>query len=627
MGVFKFFGDWVKIRFPLAITPTTPSDVAGLAIDLNGLLHSVASKIYQYGKDIPKEEWRIRQNTVRTNMNLLAVDFVRALGNELTRILDEIRPKEYLIIAVDGIAPVAKMQQQKQRRYKAAALRYQEGQAFDNAVFTTGTEYMRNIDLYLRDWLEVHRDIIPPLTIYSSHLVPGEGEHKIMQYYRETINHDLIGAHVIYGMDADFILLSSVNPLKNIYLKRERRNEVLSIDAMWSYLKNSISSHDDFMVITFLVGNDFIPHQLAFTDMLTTIDTLVDKYKELGVPLTDNNGIIWETYSLFLQEIAKLEPQLLGNLYSQEDSPAIIAASVKDGEFNYNVFRKSWYDVTLGARGKYNLDAYVAETNSIREQCENYFNMIHWCYNYYKGKPINKEWFYRYHFAPLLTDLSDYSIQMTKGPVMEDVVFNINPLDQLVSVLPTASIDLLPLEVRNLANPFSPIGYLYPEKFSVEVLGYFKGEANYGVSLIPFVDIVSVVEAIDDLHLERKVLDLFDKGSDRIIKPNEEEVRAYYESLFRPKLAENLIVENRVTEFRGTQLSHPIGRGVQYRGRGTRGSPSPRGRGRGRGNPVFQPTGPSVTAFAGQRNVGPQAYNMPTRLPNPRQRIVTGSQF
>ena len=56
--------------------------------------------------------------------------------------------------------------------------------------------------------------------IYSSYLVPGEGEHKIMKYLRD--NRDTIakmdGSHVIDGNDSDHILLALGYNLPGLFI-------------------------------------------------------------------------------------------------------------------------------------------------------------------------------------------------------------------------------------------------------------------------------------------------------------------------------------------------------------------------------------------------------------------------
>ena len=54
--------------------------------------------------------------------------------------------------------------------------------------------------------------------IIISDTTEGEGEHKILQYIKM---HELENS-VIYGLDADLIMLSIVSRIKNIYLFKRK---------------------------------------------------------------------------------------------------------------------------------------------------------------------------------------------------------------------------------------------------------------------------------------------------------------------------------------------------------------------------------------------------------------------
>ena len=57
--------------------------------------------------------------------------------------------------------------------------------------------------------------------VFSSHSVPGEGEHKILSYIKKNCNDTNDTNIVVYGLDADLIMLSLVSNINNVYLMRE----------------------------------------------------------------------------------------------------------------------------------------------------------------------------------------------------------------------------------------------------------------------------------------------------------------------------------------------------------------------------------------------------------------------
>ncbi|KAK9467515.1 XRN 5'-3' exonuclease N-terminus-domain-containing protein [Lipomyces arxii] len=154
------------------------------------------------------------------------------------RVVSMARPRKVLMIAVDGVAPRAKMNQQRSRRFRSArdakdkddqtAKMVEEmearGQAIDDSmkgkrswdtnVITPGTPFMAKLAAAIRYWTTYKLNTDPGWKdlkiIISDASIPGEGEHKIMEFIRsqrQSPQHDPNTTHCIYGLDADLIML------------------------------------------------------------------------------------------------------------------------------------------------------------------------------------------------------------------------------------------------------------------------------------------------------------------------------------------------------------------------------------------------------------------------------------
>lgn len=104
-----------------------------------------------------------------------------------------VRPRRLLFLAVDGVAPRAKMNQQRARRFRAAKdaasqaerelkeakgdekLKQLDGDRFDSNCITPGTEFMVRLQTQLEYFLQTKMSIDPiwqrPRIVLSGHEV------------------------------------------------------------------------------------------------------------------------------------------------------------------------------------------------------------------------------------------------------------------------------------------------------------------------------------------------------------------------------------------------------------------------------------------------------------------------
>ena len=171
---------------------------------------------------------------------------------------------------------------------------------------------------------------------------------------------------------------------------------------------------DDFILMCFLVGNDFVPTIPTIAILEDGIDIMFDVYKTVckehghltRVKNKEDPLMVFRTESLsnFLKLLAQNESQLM------EDK-----MNSKDSYFPDDILQKNCQS---DAEGKYhiNFDQYkqdyytkkFSEDYSIQDICNEYLTGLQWVITYYKKGSPDWRWFYPYYYGPFLSDLGEH---------------------------------------------------------------------------------------------------------------------------------------------------------------------------------------------------------------------------
>ena len=404
---------------PVDTTRTNPNgeEFDNLYLDMNGIVHPCS---HPEDRPAPKDEEEMMLEVFRYT----------------DRVVNMVRPRKILMIAVgksfilnlplsakllltvafpDGVAPRAKMNQQRSRRFRSAQdaqekeadkqeliklLKQQNGgslpaeneesitkKAFDSNSITPGTPFMDILAQSLRYWCQYKLNTDPGWAkikvIISDATVPGEGEHKIMSFVRSqraSPDHDPNTRHVIYGLDADLIMLGLATHEPHFRVLREDvffqqdkarmcklcgqkghdaqncRGEVkekdgefdekdkavtlkpfiwLHVAVLREYLAVELSvpglpfrfdlerAIDDWIFMCCFVGNDFLPHLPALEIREHGIDTLTTLWKDnlpsMGGYVTKDGHIDMDRAQCILDGLAKQEDAIFKRRKEQED--------------------------------------------------------------------------------------------------------------------------------------------------------------------------------------------------------------------------------------------------------------------------------------------------------------------
>lgn len=269
---------------------------------------------------------KIKESFPNLTSNELEKKMFMRIKNYLTYLFNFVDATKTNGTFVDGPAPLAKMVQQRKRRYKSIEetiarneikLKHNKpiNNNWNNNVITPGTEFMENLHIKLLSYFELKSKKCN--YIYSSYHTNGEGEHKLLQKIKSIVKKDEVV--VIYGLDADLIFLAMTCEIENVYLLRESQQLGIKIEVGELYdpiedvaqeltyvsikeLKkafneevcNLMSKRDDInidvikdtdftndlIVICFLLGNDFLPHFPSLSISKGGLDTILDVYVE-----------------------------------------------------------------------------------------------------------------------------------------------------------------------------------------------------------------------------------------------------------------------------------------------------------------------------------------------------------
>lgn len=584
-------------------------------VDMNGLIHPCCHDTHPLPEPETEEE------------------MLERCFDQLDLLVQIVQPQKCLILCIDGVAPRSKMNQQRIRRFRSAQEK-RENEAiaaecadeiiqkyglppprvrerWDSNVITPATAFMERVGIAL-EWFILKKlnedESWRHLTvIFSDAMMPGEGEHKIMNYIRglrATPEYNPNTTHVIHGMDADLICLGLITHEYHVSILRNQLNEAFQPDhSRFSYFnletfRNSLKFDfgditnmnfenvvDDFVFLCFLVGNDFLPHVPLISIKAKSIELLLDHYVRHfpnHLYLTKNGEVNFSRLHEFLQKFVANEKEELKRQYNfskraklraqlnvkdrvkkaeaeieglaestriirqeeetadtvenqfvstlsdrhntffrrlQEKSDELFAlhTSIQQEQLRLVVdkqpltfsylstdYQNAYYFSKFGwreaepAAAKNNPEALQKK---ITQCCAEYLRGVQWVMRYYTQGCPSWDWFYPFHYAPLLEDLANFTgvvdVKMVVGSPL-------HPILQLLAVLPRESVAALPEELHAaVQNKDSSLDPFYPDDLDPD---YSEANFSYQAVLrLEFVDCEKMKGAVEGLiHLKEK---------------------------------------------------------------------------------------------------------------------------
>uniref|UniRef100_A0A6C0D671 Xrn1 N-terminal domain-containing protein n=1 Tax=viral metagenome TaxID=1070528 RepID=A0A6C0D671_9ZZZZ len=421
-----------------------------------------------------------------------------------------IKPRDLVYIAFDGVAPFAKMEQQRTRRYKAQFMTKIENNKnqWNTSAITPGTQFMTKLcNAINKHFIGSEKKYNIDRIITSCSDEPGEGEHKLFQYIRNTTKSRKIA---VYGLDSDLIMLSifHLKYCTDIFIFREAPEflkssipvdvhskddephfldikhlaSCINAEMACKYHEPDLRRTVDYVFMCFLLGNDFLPHFPAMNIRTHGITALLDIYRKcIGSHsgrffISNSNEIIWKHVKIFIYEVAKLEYRFLVNEYFVRDNfdkrtyPETTNEEkqevLKNAPIIYRAEEKYICPEEPYWENRYYKTLFHSSGDDVKNICTNYLEGLEWVFTYYTNECVDWKWKYNYHYPPLFADLVKYI------PTDEHVFIekkSKNPFSsnaQLSYVLPATLHYLLPDKINSVIK--EKYTSSYPESYSFQ---------------------------------------------------------------------------------------------------------------------------------------------------------------
>ena len=324
------------------------------------------------------------------------------------------------------------MRQQRQRRFKAIWEKSRQagtGQggldSWDKNAITPGTDFMMRLCSQLAN----SKKFTGKKYIFSGVDEPGEGEHKVMNAWRNQIAGMHKKNNALYGLDADLIVLSMLNRkyVGNVWLFREevKDGQIVRMEDgeekfVWfdiPSLERSLNSKrqwiDNYLFTMTILGNDFLPSGLSLKLREDGHDKLRQVLNTISEKDTGVRGLI-KLFRNFASDEDERIQHFIARKISLGDSIGVETglgeknwplARVWEDEGrlmeNHLTLRRDWQEIYL------QLYFHGASRETI---CREYVRGLHWTWNYYTGidQTDRWTWFYPWHAPPLWSWLVKY---------------------------------------------------------------------------------------------------------------------------------------------------------------------------------------------------------------------------
>jgi 5'-3' exonuclease len=541
MGIPSYFQSIIKKNPNKCFPKRNRVNIDYLCLDFNCCIHGCVRKV-------EKKYWSSPPEILEQKIIYEVVKYVNY-------ILDFVKPNKGLCIFVDGLVPMAKMRQQRDRRFKKNIETQEIKQLyinnnetyehipFDTNAITPGTVFMSKLSKKIHTHFKKYCNDRTLHFVMNDDKQKGEGEHKCFHWIEDNLSNNKTNI-CVYGLDADLIMLSlkHLDNHKNhkLFLLREKvhfgkvvidkltnMEELLYFDVS-SFLNFVTSYHKisipEYVCLCSLMGNDFIPHHPGLEISSDGIEYLIDIYNTVTskykVKIINSNFTINLLCLRYISEnIHKNEYKLLLDKENkiirkrEKISNYTFRSKLEKDKFIYDhkcLFETPSFNIRNNTCWYHDYYEQLFNEKDIFYIVEQYILSLNWANLYYNRQDVSYTYYYSYDYAPLFSHIYHYLMKDSNQKKIEQYVNQLNK-DKYSSLLNTTiqRILVLPPESHNLIHEYSSkeletLSYMYgkPKKYQ----GMFREMGWMKTPILPpmlFEDVIEFCSRTRETTLDK----------------------------------------------------------------------------------------------------------------------------
>lgn len=551
MGIPKYFKHIVSNFNSLTIPLDNNCKIGidNLYFDMNCLIHPCVQKVIKAHPNEVKEylveevsDKYILDEYYNTNLETLIYN---EIDSYVDKIVSRVNPSKMVYLAIDGVASRSKMEQQRYRRYRSVKEKklkreiYEKHSIdvknmvdFDTNCITPGTIFLYKLCQHIRKYIkdkskeEKYNSLKWILDDCQNR---GEGEHKIFQYMKLYTKTDI---NCVYGLDADLIMLSLCSNCV-VYLLREHKYyggnmseedfiyfnvdgfKDKLIEKLMDMIQPDVSLNNyeqtyekpinkenivlDYIVLGFLIGNDFLPPLLGISLSNTSFNYLLKIYCDMiknsrNSYLVKDGVINFDGVRSIINRIYADENMLLKEYQSSIDNWSPFIRVSRENKLEMDLEKLKYYPF-YNKKQHFKLNQYdwndkyylhyfgvkniLKNKPFINEICQNYIDGLQWNLEYYLNKSPSDTWYYRYQAAPCLRELCMYLANRVYPATFNNKI-TFTPFEQLAIVLPLETgRKIWPRKYNELSMKDLKLKSFYPIEYELDTWNkHYLHESN-----------------------------------------------------------------------------------------------------------------------------------------------------